>query len=100
MFNFLRTKTRHRMRPLGEVDPEDTRSSVMEETPDAAHVMRRRLASLDARERKVVLMHVEEGRSLKEIASALKMAVPQTRACYYQALGRLRHLPARGRVTQ
>jgi RNA polymerase sigma factor (sigma-70 family) len=98
VFNFLRNKARHKVRPLEEMDLRD-RKSPEKELPEVTHALRRGLARLDVRGRKVVLLRVEEGRSLKEIASALKMTVPQTRMCYRQAVARLRrmlaHVPTR-----
>jgi DNA-directed RNA polymerase specialized sigma24 family protein len=91
VFAFLRDKTRHRVRPLEEVDLRDWKSSE-KELPEVTHALRRGLARLDARGRKVVLLRVGEGRSLKEIASALKMTVPQARMCCHQAVARLRDM--------
>ena len=91
VFNFLRSKTRHRARLLGGVDPRDREPSE-EELPEIVYALRRGLAGLDARGRKVVLLRVEEGQSLKEIASALKISVPQTRKCYQQTVARLRRM--------
>jgi RNA polymerase sigma factor (sigma-70 family) len=93
VFSFLKNKTRHRMRLLGGVDPKDQKPAEWE-LPDAVHALRKGLARLDARGRKIMMLHVEEGRSLKEIASALEMTVPQARACYHRAVGELRQMIA------
>jgi RNA polymerase sigma factor (sigma-70 family) len=89
VFDFLKNKTRHRAKLLGGVDPGAPRPAE-KELPEEVLVLRRELARLDARDRNVVLMRVEEERSLKQIASALKMTVPQTRMCYRQTVARLR----------
>jgi RNA polymerase sigma-70 factor (ECF subfamily) len=93
VFNFLRDKTRHRMRPLEEVDLRDRKSSE-QGLPEVTNALCRGLARLDARGRKVILLRVGEGRSLKEIASALKMTVPQARMCCHHAVARLRDMLA------
>ena len=94
VFDFLKNKTRHRAKLLGGVDPRAPRPAE-KELPEEVRALRRELARLDARGRNVVLMRVEEGRSLKQIASALKMTVPQTRMCYRQAVARLRRMLGR-----
>jgi len=99
VFTFLRNKSRHKARPLEGVDLCARRSSE-KEWPEVAHALRRGLAKLDRRGRKVVLLRVEEGRSLKEIASALKMTVRQTRTCYHRAVARLRRVLAHKLTTQ
>jgi len=93
VFNFLRDKIRHRVRPLEEVDLRDRKSSE-KELPEATRALRRGLARLDARGRKVILLRVGEGRSLKETAFALKMTVPQARMCCHRAVARLRDMLA------
>lgn len=87
VFDFLKNKTRHRAKLLGGADPRAPQPAE-KELSEEVRALRRELARLDARGRNVVLMRVEEGRSLKQIASALKMTVPQTRMCYRQAVAR------------
>lgn len=93
VFSFLKNKTRHRVRLLGGADSKDRRPAEGE-LPDVVHALRKGLARLDSRGRKIMLLRVDEGRSLKEIASALEMTVPQARACYHRAVGELRQMIA------
>ena len=62
--------------------------------PEVVHALRRGLSGLDERGRKIILLRVEEGKSLKEIALALEMTVPQARMYYRQAVATLRHMIA------
>ena len=93
VFSFLRNKTRHRARSLARVDPKDRRPH-KGESPEVVHALHRGLSELDARERKIILLRVEEGRSFKEIAFAFEMTAPQARMCYRQAVARLRRIIA------